>query len=167
MSIPGTGPAVTHLSLISIRMLWSQQRVLSLPRFLGGSLFIPSSPPQLLPAHQPMVGTSADGLHGNLPSLWPRRCTKLARGKILPRHSSLSFSLSLIQGKSPHCSILHPGPVLSLLKTLPPFLSSPSPQCRFPVPEEDLGLQMFPVTVISSELYCLHPSVRGTSCPYL
>lgn len=124
MSIPGTGPAVTHLSLISIRMLWSQQRVLSLPRFLGGSLFILSSPPQLLPAHQPMVGTSADGLHGNLPSLWPRRRTKLARGKILPRHSSLSFSLSLIQGKSPHCSILHPGPVLSLLKTLPPFLES-------------------------------------------
>lgn len=106
-------------------MLQSQHHLLSLPRFLDGSLFT-LSPPLPLPAHQVMAGISADGLHGNLPPLWPRRCTKLAHeGSFLIAVFCLLLSSRPLQ--SSHCSTLQPSPVLSLLNTLPPFLDSPFP----------------------------------------
>lgn len=78
--------------------------------------------------------------------------------------------------QSPHCSILQPSPVLSLLKSLPRFLESP-----FLHHSHNANSQSFKKTwvhkclwepVISRVLYCLHPSIaqdttpiRGTSCP--
>lgn len=106
-------------------MLRSQHHLLSLPRFLDGSLFT-LSPPQLLSAYHLMAGISADGLHGNLPPLWPRRCTKLAHGRILSHCSPLSFAF--LSSLTEFTLLDSPVQlVLSLLNTLPPFLESPFP----------------------------------------
>lgn len=79
--------------------------------------------------------------------------------------------------QSSHCSIPHHSPVLSLLKTLPPSLESLLSwflKCHSPTPEEDLGLELSPVTsYFVWALVCVLPAtaqdataVSGTSCPY-
>lgn len=98
----------------------------SLPAKILRWEFVTLSPPQLLPVHHLMAGISADGLHGNLPPLWPRRCMKLAHGRILSHCSLLSFAF--LSSLTEFTRLKSPVQlVLSILNTLPHFLEAPFP----------------------------------------